>query len=50
MNRILWRIQHAIDWVNEKHLRWALREMSPLHPELPEIVRHLHGIEARRAV
>lgn len=27
--------------------RWALREISPLHPDLPHIVRRLNELESR---
>lgn len=29
-------------------LRWALREISPLHPDVPRIVRALSELDARR--
>jgi hypothetical protein len=32
-----------------EHLRWARREMNPLHPNLPEVIRRIHVLEERCA-
>lgn len=32
--------------VEAAHLKWALAEVSPLHPDVPYIVRRLHELEA----
>jgi hypothetical protein len=29
-------------------LHWALRELDPLHPDVPDIVRELHTLEDSR--
>jgi hypothetical protein len=29
--------------------RWALREIHPLHPDVPVIVRRIHQLEAANA-
>jgi hypothetical protein len=31
------------------YLRWALREIDPMHPDVPRIVNALNDIESRRA-
>ncbi len=35
----LWR-EAALRW-----WRWALREIHPLHPDVPEIVMRIHQLE-----
>lgn len=32
-----------------EHLRWASREIHPLHPAVPEIVHRISELEARCA-
>lgn len=27
------------------YYRWALREIDPLHPDVPEILRRINGLE-----
>jgi hypothetical protein len=37
-----------VDQANELHLRWALREIHPLHPDVLRIVLKLQGITDRK--
>lgn len=48
MNAVAQFIRHMIDVANELHLRRALREINPMHPDVPEIVLKLHAIAERR--
>lgn len=32
--------------VEREHLRWALREIAPTHPDVPFIVRRIRELEA----
>lgn len=41
---VLWREQIVLRWY-----RRALKEISPLHPDVPYIVRRIAHLEARKA-
>jgi hypothetical protein len=49
MRSVIDLLRQVRDWVNESHLRWAQREMHPLHPDVPGIVLRLRELETRRA-
>lgn len=38
-------------WLNAQivYLEWAQREMHPLHPDVPEVIRDLAQLRAERA-
>jgi hypothetical protein len=31
------------------YYRWAMRQIDPLHPDVPEIVRRINDLEMERA-
>jgi hypothetical protein len=50
---MIWRpmraIMRAMGRAFERaHLQWALREMDPMHPDLPMVVRRLSELEVTR--
>jgi hypothetical protein len=45
LSKFTWQVW---DWLDEMHLRWALRELPPTHPAIPPIVLRLRRIEDRR--
>lgn len=48
MRSVINLLRQVGDWLNESHLRWALREIKPTHPDVPRIVLRLRELEARR--
>ncbi len=46
MLRALLRVARALPVVMERlHLEWALKEICPLHKDVPYIVRRIHELE-----
>lgn len=44
--RLLFAFLRALPAALEReHLRWALREIHPLHPDVPFIVRRINQLE-----
>lgn len=42
-------ILRALRWlpvaIEREHLRWAIREIDPMHPDVPMIVRRINELE-----
>jgi hypothetical protein len=49
MRSVIELLRQVRDWLNASHLRWALREIKPMHPDVPRIVLRLRELETRRA-
>lgn len=49
MSRLLGSLRLHGLWLNARivYLEWAQREMHPLHPDLPEVIRDLAQLRAR---
>ena len=33
--------------LEREHLRWALREIDPMHPDVPFVIRRIRELEAK---
>jgi hypothetical protein len=49
MNWLFRFAQQVWDWLDEAHLRWGMREIHPLHADVPRITLRLAEIDARRS-
>lgn len=46
VRRALWWLLRALPVAFERvHLQWALREMDPVHPDIPFVVRRLRELD-----
>ncbi len=46
MKRFLYLLSWLPDALEREHLRWALREIAPTHPDVPFIVTRIRELEA----
>ncbi len=49
MTRLLRSIRPVLRDAQIAYLEWALREIDPLHPDVPQIVLAIHRLRAERA-